>query len=144
MFKKSEDPNLNLNFITNNEHLTPELRKKMQYHEEICNYIHDLYTKKNRDYGDSMHPLYEEYGLTAFMILFSTKINRIKSLIKCNDKPNYESIEDSLMDLANYAIIAVTELKAEKTLNDDKLLREVLINNRPSSCIVTDENLEKK
>lgn len=124
--------------------LPPELQKKIEEHGRICDFIHDLYEKKNSDYGDSMHPLYEEYGLTAFMILFSTKINRIKSLIKCKDKPNYESIEDSLLDLANYAIIAVTELRAEKTLNDDKLLREALINNRPSSCIITDESLEKK
>ena len=90
-----------------------ELRKKMLEHDNICKFIHDLYVRKNSDYGDSMHPLYEEYGLTAFMILFSTKINRIKSLLK-KGNANYESIEDSLLDLANYAIIAVTELRAKE------------------------------
>lgn len=113
MFKKDEDQKQTLNFLSNNPNLTPALRKKMLEHDNICKFIHDLYVKKNSDYGDSMHPLYEEYGLTAFMILFSTKINRIKSLLK-KGNANYESIEDSLLDLANYAIIAVTELRAEE------------------------------
>lgn len=94
--------------------LPPELQKKIKEHGRICDFIHDLYEKKNSDYGDSMHPLYEEYGLTAFMILFSTKINRIKSLMK-KGNANYESLEDSLLDLANYSIIAVTEMRAEKS-----------------------------
>ena len=93
--------------------LPPELQRKIEEHGRICDFIHDLYEKKNSDYGDSMHPLYEEYGLTAFMILFSTKINRIKSLMK-KGNANYESLEDSLLDLANYSIIAVTEMRAEK------------------------------
>lgn len=98
--------------------LSPELQMKIKEHGEICNFIHELYEKKNSDYGDSMHPLYEEYGLTAFMILFSTKINRIKSLIK-KGNANYESLEDSLLDLANYSTIAVTEMRAEKTKQID-------------------------
>lgn len=98
--------------------LSPELQMKIKEHGEICNFIHELYEKKNSDYGDSMHPLYEEYGLTAFMILFSTKINRIKSLMK-KGNANYESLEDSLLDLANYSIIAVTEMRAEKTKQID-------------------------
>ena len=31
-----------------------------------------------------------------------------------DSKATYESLEDSLLDLANYALIAVTELRAEK------------------------------
>jgi hypothetical protein len=70
------------------------------------------------DYGDSMHPLYKEYGLTSFLVLFEIKINRIKSLMQ-KKSANYESLEDSLLDLANYALIAVTELRAEKTVDPE-------------------------
>ena len=65
-----------------------------------------------------MHPLYEEYGLTAFLVLFGIKIQRIKTLMQKTDA-NYESLEDSLMDLANYALIALTEIKAEKNKRVD-------------------------
>ena len=33
------------------------------------------------------------------------------------DSQNYESLEDSLLDLANYALIAVTELRAKNKNN---------------------------
>ena len=89
---------------------TEDIVNKSAIHADICKFIHDLYLTKNRDYGDSMHPLFEEYGLTAFLVMFSIKINRIKSLMN-KDKANYESLEDSIMDLANYALIALTELK---------------------------------
>lgn len=95
------------------EHLPVDLKDKINDHKVICDYLHNLYRTKNRDYGDSMHPLYEEFGLTAFLIMFSIKINRVKSLMQ-KGSATYESLEDSLMDLANYAIIAAVEMRAEK------------------------------
>lgn len=103
--------------------LSPELEYKIHEHGYICDALKELYVAKNADYGDSMHPLFEEYGLTAFLVLFGTKINRIKSL-KDKDKGNYESLEDSLADLANYAIIAMTELRAKKHFEQEKALKE--------------------
>lgn len=64
------------------EHLPVDLKDKINDHKFICDYLHNLYRTKNRDYGDSMHPLYEEFGLTAFLIMFSIKINRVKSLMR--------------------------------------------------------------
>ena len=100
-----------------NMKLSTELQWKIAEHGRICEFIKDLYRTKNADYGDSMHPLYEEYGLTAFLVLFGIKIQRVKTLMTKGSKATYESLEDSLLDLANYALIAVTELRAEK-LND--------------------------
>lgn len=97
-----------------------EVERKIKMHGEICDYLKNLYKTKNEDYGDSMHPLFEEYGLTAFLVLFGIKISRIKSLQY--RKGNYESLEDSLLDLANYAMIAVTELRDMKNLDKNKNL----------------------
>ena len=101
-----------------NMKLSTELQWKIEEHGRICEFIKDLYRTKNADYGDSMHPLYEEYGLTSFLVLFGIKIQRIKTLMQKTDA-NYESLEDSLMDLANYALIALTEIKAEKNKRVD-------------------------
>ena len=86
-----------------------EIERKIKEHEQICDYLKNLYKTKNADYGDSMHPLFEEYGLTAFLVMFDIKLSRIKTLQYRSG--HYESLEDSLLDLANYAMIAVTELR---------------------------------
>ncbi len=118
--------------------LSPQLISKIKDHKELCDYIHNLYVTKNRDYGDSMHPLYKEYGLTAFLIMFSIKINRIRSLME-KGSATYESLEDSLLDLANYAIISVVELHTDKNTivenNKDieQLLNEYKENNAESN-----------
>ena len=102
--------------------ISEEVERKMKIHSEICDYLKNLYAAKNADYGDSMHPLFEEYGLTAFLVLFEIKLNRIKSL-QYKGKGYYESLEDSLLDLANYAMIAVTELRDKK--NNHKTLDKI-------------------
>ena len=99
-------------YVGDDMKISSELDWKIKEHGKICDNIKELYKTKNADYGDSMHPLYEEYGLLSFLVLFGIKIQRIKTLM--NNKSHYESLEDSLLDLANYALIAVTELRAEK------------------------------
>lgn len=77
----------------------------------------DLYLKKNHDYGDSVSKTFEEYGLTSFLVRMDDKMNRIKTLIKVGDAAvTGEHIEDTLLDLANYAVLALTEIEYRKKL----------------------------
>ena len=52
--------------------LSPELQYKIDEHGKLCDSLKTLYATKNADYGDSMHPLFEEYGLTAFFTSMSS------------------------------------------------------------------------
>lgn len=79
-------------------------------HKKICDELTELYRKKNHDYGDSFHKSYEEFGLTMAAIRLDDKINRFKTLIKTESEVKDESIRDTLIDLANYAIMTVIEL----------------------------------
>ena len=73
--------------------------------------------KKNHDYGDSVSKTFDEYGLTSFLVRMDDKMNRIKTLIKVGDAAvTGEHIEDTLLDLANYAILALTEIEFRKKL----------------------------
>ena len=75
----------------------------------------DLYLKKNHDYGDSVSKTFDEYGLTSFLVRMDDKMNRIKTLNKIKDTAvRGEKIEDTLLDLANYAILALTEIEYRK------------------------------
>lgn len=89
---------------------------KIEKHKKLLDNLHNLYIVKNHDYGDSVHDTYEKYGLTSFLVRIEDKLNRVRTLNKnINDiQVPTEKIEDTLLDLANYAILAVIELQLEE------------------------------
>lgn len=85
---------------------------KVQRHKIICEEINDLYDRKNHDYGDSFHQTFIEEGMAMARIRLGDKFNRFKTLSRGGDqKVNDESIRDTLIDLANYAIMTVVEME---------------------------------
>lgn len=89
-----------------------ETKSKVQLHKEICTEINELYAKKNHDYGDSFHQTFVEEGMAMARIRLGDKFNRFKTLSRGNEqKVNDESIRDTLIDLANYAIMTVLEME---------------------------------
>lgn len=93
---------------------------KTEKHMEICKELNNIYAKKNHDYGDSFHATYLEEGMAMPRIRLSDKLNRFKSLTKSLDAAmvNDESIRDTLMDLANYAVMTILELDEETEINE--------------------------
>lgn len=88
---------------------------KVEKHAEICMELNELYARKNADYGDSFGKSFTEYGLTMACIRLEDKLNRIKALSKHEAQVSDESIADTLMDLANYSIMALVELGRGET-----------------------------
>lgn len=86
---------------------------KVQTHETICKELNDLYARKNADYGDSFGKSFKEYGLAATCLRLDDKLNRLKALRTAAAQVKDESIEDTLLDLANYAIMTVIEMRGE-------------------------------
>lgn len=85
---------------------------KVQQHMELCKELNALYERKNHDYGDSFHQSFEEEGMAMVRIRLSDKLNRLKALTKHGGQQvKDESIRDTLIDLANYAIMAVMEVE---------------------------------
>lgn len=83
----------------------------IELHDKMLKDMHDLYIAKNHDYGNSVHDTYEKYGLTSFLVRIEDKLNRARTLNQTDAQVNDEKIEDTLMDMANYAILAVMELR---------------------------------
>lgn len=79
--------------------------------KDIIDEMFDVYQKKNSDYGNSVHKTFEEFGLTSFLVRLSDKLNRAITLNKKEAAVADERLEDTLMDLANYAVLALVELK---------------------------------
>lgn len=83
--------------------------------ESVCNEINGLLTQKNSAYGTSVNETFKDYGLTAYAIRLQDKVNRLRTLIKNPDiSEDDEKIEDTLRDLAGYAILAIAQLRDEK------------------------------
>lgn len=82
---------------------------KVELHQETCERLNGIYAKKNHDYGDSFGAGYAEYGMTMAVIRLEDKVRRLKSLLKAEAQVDDESIEDTLIDLANYAIMTLIE-----------------------------------
>jgi hypothetical protein len=95
---------------------------KVLRHRAICDELNALYEKKNRDYGDSFHLSFCEEGMAMARIRLGDKLNRFKQLTRNPDSQsvNDESIRDTLIDLANYAIMTVLELDHEDNIPDDE------------------------
>ena len=75
--------------------------------ESILNEIKQLYNRKNADYGNSFDKTLDEFGLVASATRMSDKFNRFKSLIKNSAQVSDEKIEDTLIDLASYAMMTI-------------------------------------
>lgn len=93
-----------------------DMEKKLVKHIEICNELSELYEKKNTDYDDAFAKSFKEYGMAMPCIRLEDKLNRLKALtVKCQTaQVNDESIEDTMKDLANYAIMTLVELKLKE------------------------------
>ena len=69
----------------------------------------ELLVRKNHDYGDSFAKQYEKYGLMSALIRMDDKMRRLETLLGGTDAQVDESIKDSLLDLAGYALLASIE-----------------------------------
>lgn len=69
----------------------------------------NLLLKKNKDYGPLNIAHAPGGAMNGLMVRMHDKMERLKHLTYQvpDQKPHYESIEDTLIDLANYAIIGL-------------------------------------
>lgn len=86
---------------------------KIERHKELLDNLHTLYVTKNHDYGDSVHDTYMKYGITSFLVRLEDKLNRARTISRKEQLVKDEKLVDTLLDMANYAILAVLELEGD-------------------------------
>ena len=92
-------------------------------HKKLCDLMHEIYIKKNSDYGNSFSDLYDEYGSIISEIHIREKFDRFKQL-RTNESQVGESIEDTLMDMANYCLLTLLEMKKLNSYIDEEVIEE--------------------
>ncbi len=78
---------------------------------EIADKLIKIYEEKNKMYGNSFHDLYMDLGPISAITQILHKSNRLKYLVKTN---NLDAIKDTLIDLANYSMMTLDEIKKHK------------------------------
>lgn len=85
---------------------------KEDVHDDICQMLHETYKAKNADYGDSFALVRRKYP-NAILIRLNDKLNRLETLMNGGKQHVDESIDDTLLDLANYCIMELVERKID-------------------------------
>lgn len=82
--------------------------KKIEDFESILNEIRVIMVRKHQDYGPLNIAMAPGGAMNGLLVRMHDKMARLENLYyKQSDTPNYESIEDTFIDLANYAIIGL-------------------------------------
>ena len=77
---------------------------RVQQYDKVHKEAMEIFKKKNSDYGDS----FANYGPVGVIVRMGDKINRLANITKSSvTLVNDESIRDTLIDLHNYAAMAV-------------------------------------
>lgn len=85
----------------------PVLSDNVKQFMYITQNMAKTYATKNHDYGNSFKQSLDKFGLVASVVRLGDKMNRIESLSKKEAQVKDESIKDTLLDMANYAIMTV-------------------------------------
>lgn len=91
----------------------PVLSDNVQSFMDITTNMAKTYAAKNHDYGNSFEQSCNKFGIIASVVRLGDKMNRIESLAVKKAEVKDESIKDTLLDLANYAIMTVMWLNQQ-------------------------------
>jgi hypothetical protein len=81
---------------------------KVELHEAICEKLNKIYEQKNTDYNDSFAKARKEVPNYTYGKLYD-KWERYKQLQKNEAMVKSETIEDTMLDMANYLIMELLE-----------------------------------
>lgn len=88
------------------------LQQKVATHEFFGVKLRDTYEAKNHDYNDAFHKRFVKRGMSYAVDKMQEKLDRIEALSQEGNANAVkdEPMVDSLMDLANYAIMTMIEM----------------------------------
>lgn len=92
-----------------------DMNHKFEVHKMYADKLNEIYRAKNTDYDDSFAKGIDSMGYASAIVRMEDKFNRIKSLLlKGTEAKVDESVEDTLLDLANYSLMLLTEYETRK------------------------------
>ena len=101
-------------------------KERLPEFTETLRIMKDVHEKKNEDYSNFDNP-FSNFDISEYLCLqfktdrdkvfvwpIATKLARIANLLNNSNTPNNESIQDSLIDIANYVILWKCDLSRRR------------------------------
>lgn len=77
---------------------------------EVTEWMNNVYERKNADYGNSFSKTFEKFGMMSVAVRLYDKVERISQISTNESQVKEETEKDTLLDIANYAVMALVEL----------------------------------
>ncbi len=95
--------------------MATEYNSKVERFKQLTGEMAALYARKNKDYGDSFTEMYKEWGPMYPLSRMQEKLRRATQILRSGEaQVADEKVTDTLLDLANYALMTIMELKKSK------------------------------
>lgn len=106
------------------EYNKKEYDREVRRFKELTTKMYETFKKKRNDYGPSTRDTWEKYGPISMLVRMDDKMNRFKNLAIDDVKQlvKDESVKDTLLDLANYALITILELEYQEVQNREHFM----------------------
>lgn len=92
--------------------MATEYNSKVERFKQLTGEMCALYARKNKDYGDSFTEMYKEWGAMYPMSRMQEKLSRATQILRSGEaQVKEEKVTDTLLDLANYALMTIMEIK---------------------------------
>lgn len=93
------------------------MKTRVERFRQIAEDIAQLYEAKDRCYGDSFGATYDKLGIISAVTRISDKYNRLCNLVTMQELDVLgESLEDTLKDMAAYAIMTLAKMQENREL----------------------------
>lgn len=94
--------------------MATEYNSKVERFKQLTGEMAALYARKNKDYGDSFTEIYREWGAMYPVSRMQEKLRRAIQLMRTSKaQVQEEKLTDTLIDLANYALMTIMEIKED-------------------------------
>lgn len=91
-----------------------EYNSKVERFKQLTGEMAALYARKNQDYGDSFTDMFKEWGSMYPLSRMQEKLRRATQILRSGEaQVQEEKVTDTLLDLANYALMTIMELKED-------------------------------
>lgn len=92
--------------------MVTEYNSKVERFKQLTGEMSALYARKNKDYGNSFTEMYKEWGPMYPLSRMQEKLRRATQILRSGEvQVTEEKVTDTLLDLANYALMTILEIK---------------------------------
>ena len=101
----------------------------------ITETMREVFRRKRNDYGQTSMELLERFGPMSLLVRIYDKFARLETLLSGGEQRVLdENVDDTFLDLANYAIIAMIELEKQREGMMHSVERESMDSERRRVC----------